>query len=60
MRQRKRCGLATMAEPLRRDWWATCDVAIFLGIAPSTIRAYVGRGQMPAADSGLHAAMIRG
>ena len=60
MRQRKRCSLAIMAEPLPRDWWTTSDVAIFLGIAPSTIRAYVARGQMPAADSGPQAATIRG
>jgi len=35
-------------------------VATFLGIVPSTIRAYVARGQMPAADSGPHAATICG
>ena len=52
MRQRKRCGVATVAEPLPRDWWTASDVATFLGIVPSTIRAYVARGQMPAADSG--------
>jgi predicted DNA-binding transcriptional regulator AlpA len=39
-----------VAEPLPSDWWTTSDVAAFLGIAPSTIRAYVARGQMPAAD----------
>lgn len=50
MRQRKRCNLMAMAEPLPRDWWTTRDVATFLGIAPSTIRAYVARGQMPEAD----------
>jgi hypothetical protein len=60
MRQRNRCGLATMAESVPRDWWTTSDVATFLGIAPSTIRAYVARGQMPAADGGPHAATIRG
>ena len=53
-------SLATMAEPLPRGWWTTSDVAIFLGIAPSTIRAYVARGQMRPADSGPHAATIRG
>jgi hypothetical protein len=36
------------------------DVATILGIASSTIRAYVARGQMPAADSGPHAATICG
>jgi predicted DNA-binding transcriptional regulator AlpA len=50
MRQRKRCTLMAMAEPLPGDWWTTRDVATFLGIAPSTIRAYVARGQMPEAD----------
>ena len=50
MRQRKRCNLVAVAEPLPSDWWTTSDVAAFLGIAPSTIRAYVARGQMPAAD----------
>jgi len=38
------------AEPLPTNWWATGDVASFLGVAPSTIRAYVARGQMPGAD----------
>jgi hypothetical protein len=49
-----------LAEPVPRDWWTASDVATFLGIAPSTIRAYVARGQMPAADSGPHAATICG
>jgi hypothetical protein len=39
-----------VAEALPTDWWTTRDVAIFLDIAPSTIRAYVARGQMPEAD----------
>ena len=39
-----------MAEPLPTDWWTTRDVATFLHVAPSTIRAYVARGQMPSAD----------
>jgi len=60
MRQRKRCGVATVAEPLPCDLWTASDVATFLGIVPSTIRAYVARGQMPAADSGPHAATICG
>jgi Helix-turn-helix domain len=50
MRQRKRCNLMIVAEPLPDDWWTTRDVAAFLNIAPSTIRAYVARGQMPEAD----------
>ena len=39
-----------MAEALPTDWWTTRDVATFLNVAPSTIRAYVARGQMPSAD----------
>jgi len=39
-----------VAEPLPTDWWTTSDVASFLGVTPSTIRAYVARGQMPSAD----------
>ena len=39
-----------MAEALPTDWWTTRDVAAFLNVAPSTIRAYVARGQMPEAD----------
>jgi hypothetical protein len=59
-RQRRRCGLAAVAEPVPRNWWTASDVATLLGIAPSTIRVYVARGQMPAADSGPHAATICG
>ncbi len=39
-----------MADALPSDWWTTRDVASFLGVTPSTIRAYVTRQQMPAAD----------
>ena len=39
-----------MGDKLPVDWWTTRDVAAFLDIAPSTIRAYVARGQMPQAD----------
>jgi hypothetical protein len=39
-----------VAEPLPTDWWTTRDVATFLNVTPSTIRAYVARGQMPEAD----------
>jgi hypothetical protein len=49
MKQRERCNLVTVTEPLPGDWWTTSDVARFLDVAPSTIRAYA-RGQMPAAD----------
>jgi hypothetical protein len=39
-----------VAEPLPVDWWTTRDVATYLDVAPSTIPAYVARGQMPEAD----------
>jgi hypothetical protein len=39
-----------VAEPLPADWWTTRDVATYLDVAPSTVRAYVARGQMPVAD----------
>ena len=39
-----------VAEPLPDDWWTTRDVAHFLHISSSTVRAYVTRGQMPKAD----------
>jgi DNA-binding transcriptional MerR regulator len=39
-----------VTEPLPRDWWTTGDVASYLNVTPSTIRAYVARGQMPDAD----------
>lgn len=32
------------------DWWTTDDVATFLDVRASTIRAYVARDQMPQAD----------
>ncbi|MGL5828805.1 MAG: helix-turn-helix transcriptional regulator [Angustibacter sp.] len=35
---------------LPTDWWTTQDVADFLGIAPSTVRAYATRHQMPEPD----------
>ncbi len=50
MKQRKRCNLDSVTEQLPRDWWTTRDVASFLKVAPSTIRAYVARDQMPEAD----------
>ena len=49
-RQRERCNLKSVAGDLPEDWWTTQDVAAFLKVAPSTIRAYVARGQMPSAD----------
>jgi MerR family regulatory protein len=39
-----------VTEPLPSDWWTTSDVARFLDVEPSTIRAYAARGQMPPAD----------
>ena len=50
MKQRERCNLVAVTEPLPDDWWTTNDVARFLDVEPSTIRAYAARGQMPAAD----------
>lgn len=50
IRQRQRCNLVSVTETLPRDWWTTQDVASYLEVAPSTVRAYVARGQMPAAD----------
>jgi predicted DNA-binding transcriptional regulator AlpA len=32
------------------DWWTTEDVATFLSITASTVRAYVARNQMPKPD----------
>jgi len=32
------------------DWWSTEDVAVYLDISTSTIRAYVARHQMPQPD----------
>lgn len=32
------------------DWWTTEDVARHLGVATSTVRAYVARGQFPQAE----------
>jgi predicted DNA-binding transcriptional regulator AlpA len=37
-------------ETLPDDWWSTDDVAAFLGVGASTIRAYVTRRQMPQPD----------
>jgi predicted DNA-binding transcriptional regulator AlpA len=40
----------SQAKELPRDWWTTEDVATFLGVSTSTIRAYVARSQMPEPD----------
>lgn len=37
-------------EGLPTDWWATDDVATYLGVATSTVRAYLARHQMPGPD----------
>ncbi|MPZ61912.1 MAG: helix-turn-helix domain-containing protein [Propionibacteriales bacterium] len=37
-------------QELPTDWWTTEDVATYLGVTPSTIRAYVTRNQMPDPD----------
>ncbi len=50
IRQRERCNLKSVAELLPADWSTTRDVATFLDVAPSTIRGYVARGQMPEAN----------
>ena len=38
------------ASELPDDWWSSEDVATYLGVKPSSIRAYVTRGQMPSPD----------
>jgi [ribosomal protein S5]-alanine N-acetyltransferase len=32
------------------DWWSAAEVARYLGVEPSTVRAYVARQQMPQPD----------
>lgn len=39
-----------MADDLPDDWWTTEQVARFLNVTTSTLRAYQARGQMPAPD----------
>jgi hypothetical protein len=41
-----------VAQPddLPKDWWATNDVARFLGIHPGTVRHYIAIGLMPEPD----------
>lgn len=39
-----------MADDLPNDWWTTKDVARYLEVAPSTVRSYAARGQMPPTD----------
>ncbi|MGL5824483.1 MAG: NUDIX domain-containing protein [Nocardioides sp.] len=40
----------TPTQPLSTDWWTTDDVASFLDVSPSTVRAYMAREQMPEPD----------
>lgn len=35
---------------LPTDWWMTDDVAAFLGVSGSTVRAYITRHQIPEPD----------
>jgi hypothetical protein len=42
--------MADREHDLPTDWWTTDDVATYLDIAPSTVRAYIARAQMPAPD----------
>lgn len=39
-----------MTNTLPDDWWTTDDVATFLGVSTSTVRAYIARDQMPKPD----------
>ena len=39
-----------MTDQLPDDWWTTEQVAKHLNIAPSTVRAYLARRQMPNPD----------
>lgn len=40
----------TDAKGLPEDWWTTDDVARYLSVTPSTVRAYLARKQMPEPD----------
>lgn len=42
-----------MTDDLPDDWWTVAHVATYLGVATSTLRAYVARGQMPLPDRRL-------
>ena len=41
------------------DWWSSEDVATYLGVLPSSVRAYVTRGQMPPPDRFIGKKRIR-
>ena len=50
--------VAELAE-LPDDWWGSEDVANYLGVQPSSVRAYVARGQMPEPDKLIGRKRIR-
>lgn len=39
-----------MTSILPEDWWTTEEVASYLKVSTSTVRAYLARGQMPPPD----------
>lgn len=39
-----------MTSALPEDWWTTAEVAAYLQISTSTVRAYLARNQMPPPD----------
>lgn len=47
-----------MDSDLPDDWWTTQDVATFLGVTPSTVRAYMVREQMPPPDRRIGRTMV--
>lgn len=44
------CNAVGVTDTLLEDWWSTENVATFLGVARSTVSAYVTRHQMPQPD----------
>lgn len=40
-------------DQLPKDWWATSDVALFLGVQPGTVRHYIAIGLMPEPDRSI-------
>jgi excisionase family DNA binding protein len=42
--------MASDKNTLPDDWWSTEDVAAYLGVGQSTVRAYLARKQMPSPD----------
>ena len=37
-------------DDMTRTQWSVADVAAYLGVKPTTVTAYLARGQMPPAD----------